>query len=81
MLLVGAAVLGLGASNLWTVTLSYVAAASDRTKRSEVVSAYLFQVSLAPAVYRTHPQPRVVYAVVIFLLVYPATHPVPCPSR
>jgi MFS family permease len=45
MLLVGAAVLGLGASNLWTVTLSYVAAASERNKRSQVVSAYLFQVS------------------------------------
>lgn len=44
-LFIAAAILGLGASNLWTVVLAHVASNTPPQQRSLVVSGYLFQVS------------------------------------
>lgn len=44
MVYIGYAVLGLGAANLWTTVLSYLASITDPSQRQIVVSGYLFQV-------------------------------------
>eukprot|EP00039_Didymoeca_costata_P006484 m.90601 g.90601 ORF g.90601 m.90601 type:complete len:498 (-) comp13274_c0_seq4:45-1538(-) len=43
MVYIGYAVLGLGAANLWTTVLSYLASITDPSQRQIVVSGYLFQ--------------------------------------
>ena len=45
-LFVAAFILGLGASNLWTIVLSFIATHSPPKHRSAVISAYFFQVTL-----------------------------------
>jgi MFS family permease len=44
-LFVAAFVLGLGASNLWTIVLSFIATHTPSKQRSTVISAYFFQVT------------------------------------
>ena len=40
----GAAIVGLGAANLWTVVLTYVSANMPAARRSSVVAGFAFQV-------------------------------------
>lgn len=44
-LYVGAAVLGLGGGNLWTITLTHLTVYAEESRRSTVVAAFTFQVT------------------------------------
>lgn len=44
-LYIGVAVIGLGSSALWTITMSFVASQSSREDRSAIISAYVVQIT------------------------------------